>query len=295
MAIFIRFSTFLLYFFFFLSLLSHQTMSQPQHMHTFCDKLSENFTQTSPYKSNRETLLSSLRDRSSLGTYSNATIGLSPDIVHGMFLCRGDITKTSCSDCVKTATLEITKNNCTYQKNAIIFYEECMVRYSNVSFFRLIEDGPNIVKYSLASFPNSFFSSFQGTLSKKVEQLIILTSSKSSLSSSTPYYVRDISRVNEFEGSYTLDTMVQCSPDLDPENCGVCLRLAVQGSSQCCNNARWAHIFLPKCLLKYDSTGLPQSGSSSINFSKGEIDLKELFGRIFITAMAIWVLALVGL
>ncbi|VVA96155.1 unnamed protein product [Arabis nemorensis] len=266
-------------------------MSQPQHLHTFCDKLSKNFSETSPYKSNRETLLSFLRDHSSLGTYSNATIGLSPDTVHGMFLCRGDITKTSCSDCVKTATLEITKNNCTYQKNAIIFYEECMVRYSNFSFFSLVENGPYIAKYSLASFPNSVFSTFRETLSKKVEQLIILTASKSSLSSSTPYYVRDTSRVNDFEGSYTLDTMVQCSPDLDPANCGVCLRLAVQGSSECCYNARWTHIFLPKCFLKYNTTGLPQSDSSSINVVKG----KEIFRRIFITAMTTSVLALVRL
>ncbi|XP_010431722.2 PREDICTED: cysteine-rich repeat secretory protein 8-like [Camelina sativa] len=274
MAIFIRYTAPLFCFFFLFSLFSHQTMSQPQHMHTFCDdKLSDNFTQTSSYKSNRETLLSSLRDRSSLGTYSNATIGLSPDTVHGMFLCRGDLTKTSCSDCVKTATLEITKHNCTNRKTAIIYYEECMVRYSNVSFFNLVDDGPYVVKYSVASFPTSLFSSFQKTLSNKVEQLIILTSSKSSLSSSTPYYVKDKSRVNDFEGSYTLDTMVQCSPDLDPANCGACLRLAAQSVSGCCTNARWAHFYLPKCFLKYDTTGLPSSqspnGASSINVMKG--------------------------
>ncbi|XP_010419484.1 PREDICTED: cysteine-rich repeat secretory protein 8-like [Camelina sativa] len=274
MAIFIRYTAPLFCFFFLFSLFSHQTMSQPQHMHTFCDdKLSDNFTQTSSYKSNRETLLSSLRDRSSLGTYSNATIGLSPDTVHGMFLCRGDLTKTSCSDCVKTATLEITKNNCTYRKTAIIYYEECMVRYSNVSFFTLVEDGPYVVKYPVAFFPTSLFSSFQKTLSTKLEQLIILTSSKSSLSSSTPYYVKDKSRVNDFEGSYTLDTMVQCSPDLDPANCSACLRLAAQSVSGCCTNARWAHFYLPKCFLKYDTTGLPSSqspsGASSINVMKG--------------------------
>ncbi|EOA34713.1 hypothetical protein CARUB_v10022282mg [Capsella rubella] len=249
-------------------------MSQPQHMHTFCNQTSDNFTQTSSYKSNREALLSSLLDRSSLGTYSNATVGLIPDTVHGMFLCRGDITRTSCSDCVKTATLEIIKNNCTYTKKAIIYYEECMVRYSNESFFTLVEEGPYVVKYSLSSFPYSFFNPFAQTLSNKVEQLIILTASKSSLSSSTPYYVKDRKRVNEFDGSYTLDTMVQCSPDLDPANCGVCLRLVVQSVSGCCTNARWAHFALPKCFLKYNTTGLPTSqspsGSSSTDVIKGE-------------------------
>ncbi|XP_013607675.1 PREDICTED: LOW QUALITY PROTEIN: cysteine-rich repeat secretory protein 8-like [Brassica oleracea var. oleracea] len=249
-------------------------MSQPQHMHTFCDNLPKTFSQTSQYKSNREFLLSSLRDRSPLGTYYNATVGLSPDTVHGMFLCRGDITKQSCSNCVKTATLEITKNNCTYIKDAIIFYQECMVRYSNVSFLRIVESGPWAAMYSNVSFPDSFLFPFRETLSDKVEKLIILTASKSSLSSLTPYYVRDRNKVNEFDRSYTLDTMVQCSPDLDPANCSVCLRLAVQGVSSCCNNARIAQFFLPKCFLKYDTSGLPTtqspSGSFSVHAMKGE-------------------------
>ncbi|ESQ47445.1 hypothetical protein EUTSA_v10028048mg [Eutrema salsugineum] len=262
-------------------------MSQPLHMHTFCNQLSDNFTQTSSYKSNRETLLSSLRDLSSLGTYSNVTIGLSPDTVHGMFLCRGDITKTSCSVCVKTATQEVAKN-CTYQKEAIIYYEECMVRYSDISFLVLVDSAPYVAKYSNVSFTSLLFA-FRLVLSDKVEQLIILTASKSSLSSSTPYYIKDRKQVNQLE-SYWLDTMVQCSPDLDPKNCGLCLRLAVKEMTECCNNARWAHIFLPKCLLKYDTTG-SQSGSSSMSVMKGN----EMFGRMFITVMTTLVLALVGL
>jgi len=166
-----------------------------------------------------------------------------------------------------------------------------MVRYSNVSFFGKVEDG-YVTKYSVASFSNSLFLTFRETLSKKVEQLITLTASKSSLSSATPYYARDISRQIDLEGWYILDTMVQCSPDLDPANCAVCLRLAVQGTSQCCHNARLAHIFLPKCFLKYDTTGTPQSGSSSVNVLQG----KEIIGRIFITAMTTTlVLALMGI
>ncbi|CAG7861009.1 unnamed protein product [Brassica rapa] len=98
-----------LIFFFILSLLSHQTVSQPEHMVTFCNP-SDNFTQTSSYQANRDLLLSSLRDSSSLGTYSNATVGRSPNKVHGMFLCRGDTTAASCSDCVQTATVEIATN-----------------------------------------------------------------------------------------------------------------------------------------------------------------------------------------
>ncbi|KAG2302916.1 hypothetical protein Bca52824_031567 [Brassica carinata] len=153
-------------------------------------------------------------------------------------------------------------------KEAVIYYEEFMVRYSDVSFSKVVDSTPYVAKYSNVSFTSLLFA-FRRVLSDKVEQLIILTASKSSLSSSTSYYFKDRTQVNQLE-SYPLDTMVQCSPDLDPGNCGVCLRLAVKEMTECCNNARWAHIFLPKCLLKYDTTRL-QSGSSSKRLLKVSI------------------------
>ncbi|KAL1192013.1 Cysteine-rich repeat secretory protein 4 [Cardamine amara subsp. amara] len=307
-------------FFCFLSFLSllfstDQTISQPDHMSTFCNQFSDNFTRTSSYRTNRETLLSSLRDRSSLGTYSNATTGLSPNTVRGMFLCRGDITRTSCSDCVQTATLEIAKN-CTFQKEAFIFYEECMVRYSDFSFFTLVEDRPYTIRYSLTSAPNS--ARFGQTLSDKMDELIIRATSSSS-SSSTPYFVEDQERVTQFEGSYDLDSIVQCSPDLDPSNCTVCLKLAVQEVLDCCSRSRRAQIFTPKCLLRYEASALPSPPPPSppppppspplllpspplltrppnVPSFSGSFSTKGngIFGRIFTAVMIAYVLALLG-
>ncbi|KAH0884269.1 hypothetical protein HID58_060365 [Brassica napus] len=156
-------------FFFLLSILFHQTMSQPEHMSTFCNPV-ENFTQTSSYEANRDILLSSLRTRSLLGTYSNVTVGRSPNTVHGMFLCTGDTTVATCSDCVQTATTEIA-TNCSLNKGAYIYYEECMVRYSSVSFFSVLEVRPNIVLYSLRSAPDS--NTFNETLADKFNELIL--------------------------------------------------------------------------------------------------------------------------
>ncbi|EOA34354.1 hypothetical protein CARUB_v10021878mg [Capsella rubella] len=243
----------------FLSLLSllfstsQTAISQPDHMRTFCRQSSDNFTRTSSYRTNRETLLSSLRERSSLGTYANATTGLSPNTVRSMFLCRGDITRKSCSDCVQTATLEISRN-CTFQKEAFIFYEECMVRYSDSSFFTLVEDRPFITRYSPSSAPNT--DRFGKTLSDKMDELITRASSSSSSSSSTPYFVEDQERVTQFEGSYDLVSIVQCSPDLDSRNCTVCLKLAVQKILDCCSRSLLAQIFTPKCLLRYEASAL---------------------------------------
>ncbi|KAG2302925.1 hypothetical protein Bca52824_031576 [Brassica carinata] len=235
-------------FFFLFSLLSHQTVSQPEHLTTFCNP-SDNFTQTSSYEANRDLLLSSLRVRSSLGTYSNATAGRTPNTVHGMFLCRGDITATSCSDCVQTATIEIA-SNCSLNRAAVIYYDECMVRYSSVAFFSVLEVRPSIVLYSLRSAPN--LNTFNETLADKFNQLILNVSS----SSLVPYFVEDQERVTQEEGSYEFESMVQCSPGLDRLNCTVCLRFALLRVSTCCGLPSSALIFTPKCLLRYRTSAL---------------------------------------
>ncbi|KAL0694052.1 hypothetical protein Bca4012_061232 [Brassica carinata] len=228
-------------------------MSESVKMLTECNELSDNFTRTSSYRSNRDTLLSTLRDRSSLESYSNVTVGPSPNTVYGMFFCRGDISRTSCSNCVHAATLNVAET-CNSHKGASIFYDECVVQYSNVSFFTLVEDAPAIRRYSPSrSLGSSDF--FNQTLPGKIYELILRAAS----SSQVPYFAEDQEHVTQLEGSYDLEALVQCSPDLDTRNCTVCLRLAVEDFFECCSHAHLAHIIFPKCLVMYNISALQPS------------------------------------
>ncbi|VVA96159.1 unnamed protein product [Arabis nemorensis] len=218
-------------------------MSQPQHMQTFCNPI-ENFTQTSPFDTNRFLTLSTLSITSSLVPYINTTIGLIPDTVYGMFLCRGDMDTKSCSECVQAATIQIA-TSCSLNKRAVIYYQECMVRYSNVNFFSELETVPRTVLFSARPAPNQ--NRFNQTLSDKFEQLILKVSSSSLI----PYFVKEQERVTELEGSYELESMVQCTPDLDLSSCTVCLRDAFLRVSTCCGSPSSAQIFTPKCLVRY--------------------------------------------
>ncbi|VVA98179.1 unnamed protein product [Arabis nemorensis] len=234
-------------------------MSQRQHLQNFCNP-SENFTQISSYETNRDTLLASLRDSSSLGTYSNATIGLTPDFVYGIFLCRGDTlgTAISCADCIQTATIEIA-TNCSLNKAAIIYYQKCMVRYSSFPFFTLMETYTRIGLTHNKPAPNLY--RFNQTLFDKFDQLILNVSSSSPI----PYFVEDQELVTQPEGSYELESMVQCSPDLDLSNCTVCLRDALFRISICCSSPSIAQVFTPKCILWYKTTVSPSPSVSSIS------------------------------
>lgn len=225
----------------------NQVISKSDHMETFCSDSSGNFTRNTTYSTNLNTLLSTLSNQSSLANYYNLTTGLASNTVYGMLLCTGDVNRTTCNDCVKTATIEIAKN-CTNHREAIIYYFDCMVRYSDKFFLSTLETKPSTFWYATDSIPKSF-GKFAQRLSDKMGEVIVRSSLLSS--SFTPYYLMDTTR---FDDKYDLESIVQCSPHLDPRNCTTCLKLALQELTQCCSDRLWAFIFTPKCLVSFDTT-----------------------------------------
>uniref|UniRef100_A0A2N9F8P8 Cysteine-rich receptor-like protein kinase 25 n=1 Tax=Fagus sylvatica TaxID=28930 RepID=A0A2N9F8P8_FAGSY len=102
------------------------------------------FTPNSTYQSNLNLLLSSLSSNATNQSgFYNTTVGQNPsNIVYGLFLCRGDVTTEVCHDCVATAIRNRVQQNCSMGKVAVIWYDECMLRYSNQSFFSIMDEDP---------------------------------------------------------------------------------------------------------------------------------------------------------
>ncbi|XP_056686851.1 cysteine-rich receptor-like protein kinase 25 [Spinacia oleracea] len=71
------------------------------------------------------------------------------EAVYGNFLCRGDQNISTCHDCVTTATTtDLPTTYCPNRKDAIIWYDECLVRYSNQSFFGTMNTKPSWIYWS---------------------------------------------------------------------------------------------------------------------------------------------------
>ncbi|WVZ04587.1 hypothetical protein V8G54_017933 [Vigna mungo] len=101
---------------------------------------SEKNSNNSLYQTNLRTLLSSLSSNATAnanGFYNNTILGTnSSDTVYGLFMCRGDLLSHACKDCVANATHTLSSDtDCSLSKSSVIWYDECMVRYSNRSFF----------------------------------------------------------------------------------------------------------------------------------------------------------------
>ncbi|KAJ6917338.1 hypothetical protein NC652_019642 [Populus alba x Populus x berolinensis] len=66
--------------------------------------------------------------------------GQKPVQAYGLALCRGDASTSDCKTCVVEAGGEIRKR-CPYNKAAIIWYDNCLFKYSNKGFFGQIDNG----------------------------------------------------------------------------------------------------------------------------------------------------------
>ncbi|KAL0911300.1 hypothetical protein M5K25_019432 [Dendrobium thyrsiflorum] len=103
-----------------------------------------NYTSGSPYESNLRSLFTKLiaSTWNSSSFYSTATIGSSPDDqVFGLAQCRPDVSASTCFDCLNSSAAASAKPNggCPLSKSAALRDDGCVLRYSDQSFFSILD------------------------------------------------------------------------------------------------------------------------------------------------------------
>ena len=100
------------------------------------------YTSSSTYNTNLNQVLSSLSSNTEIdyGFY-NFSYGQSPDKVYSLGLCRGDAKPDICRSCLNNAT-NLLPLRCPNQKEAIGWYDYCMLRYSFRDIFGIMEISP---------------------------------------------------------------------------------------------------------------------------------------------------------
>ncbi|MQM22503.1 hypothetical protein Taro_055556 [Colocasia esculenta] len=86
-----------------------------------------NYTANSAFSTNLNRLLSSLPVNGSATGFFDNSVGSVPDRVHGLVLCRGDVSAGNCRSCLATAAEDILQA-CPYRRSAVIWYDYCMLR-----------------------------------------------------------------------------------------------------------------------------------------------------------------------
>ncbi|KAF7840697.1 cysteine-rich receptor-like protein kinase 10 [Senna tora] len=204
------------------------------------------FQPNSTFHSNRNLLLSSLTSNASLpnnGFYRTTIAQYTPDAVSGLFLCRGDVNAAACQVCVAAAAKDILRR-CPNQTQSLIWYDVCMLRYSNTSFDNTV---PLI---GLKSDKNAAtiitkLDLFNQLLARLMNEL----AEKAANSASERKYGTGEVKMRRSERVYGL---AQCVDELSSEECNVCLRSGIANLPSCCNGSESARILSPGCNVRYE-------------------------------------------
>ncbi|XP_062162252.1 cysteine-rich receptor-like protein kinase 44 isoform X2 [Alnus glutinosa] len=209
----------------------------------YCYNENGNYTSNSTYEENLKSVLASMSSNTEIdyGFY-NFSSGETPDKVNAIALCRGDISPEECRSCVNATSHDLLKS-CPNQKEAIMWPDKCMLRYSNRDIFGVMESWPRIAYYNTGNV--SDVEGFNGVLRPLLKRLRNSAASGNS--------TRKFALGSDFAPNFqTLSALVECTPDLDQLGCNNCL-LAAEGFIR--DGKQGGKYVTPSCDLRYEIYG----------------------------------------
>ncbi|KAE9589330.1 hypothetical protein Lal_00000087 [Lupinus albus] len=230
----------------------------PTYLYHICST-SNNATNVtnSSFQRNLHTLFSSLSSNATGNTefYNTTVTSTNPsDKVYGLFMCRGDV--SSCTQCVVDANEKLSSDpECSLSKQAVIWYDECMVRYDNTSFFSNVSIRPGVYLLNTANISNqaTFMDLLFDTMNKTADE-----ASNSSILEKK--YATNQATISGFQNLYCL---TQCTPDLSPKDCRSCLGEAIESLPICCEGKQGGRVLFPSCNIRYELYPFYQSPTSA--------------------------------
>ncbi|KAK4491956.1 hypothetical protein RD792_002740, partial [Penstemon davidsonii] len=184
-----------------------------------CSNDNGNYTANSTYQTNLNTLLSSLSTNVDRNGFYNVSVGRNPNRANAIVLCRGDIQLDTCRSCVQNAIADIV-SSCPNQRQAVLWNEFCMLRYSNESIVGTMTDSPSL--RNQAATGGSLWKVAAGNITAP-----------------------------DFQ---TIFALVQCTPDLTSDDCSTCLMDAARDLPRCCGSRMGGRVLTPSCNLRYETS-----------------------------------------
>ncbi|GMP75302.1 hypothetical protein CsSME_00032449 [Camellia sinensis var. sinensis] len=196
------------------------------------------------FQSNLKNLLYSLSSNSSVSNFYNTTTGNDQDRVFGLFLCYNFVSKDDCKNCIESASQDI-QTLCGNRNEAVVWEENCQLRYANESFFGHLDVTGNIWKDNKQNVSGDELGRFSSVVNDTLHNL-------SRLAAFNPSYGMYATGVVNFTDTETIYALVQCTTDLSPDDCNTCLEIAIANTSNCCSESRGARLLSPSCYLRYE-------------------------------------------
>ncbi|KAF7120976.1 hypothetical protein RHSIM_Rhsim13G0161800 [Rhododendron simsii] len=266
--------SFLLTILHFLSL-SPTSKATPTYSAILCPN-SSTYSPISAYDTNLNYLLIALSNADPDGFF-NYTAGKGlPDPSYGLFLCRGDLSSAACDDCVTAASTEVLRR-CPQSKSASIWYDECMLRYSDTYIFSAVDMTHNVMLPGAENVTEQ-----PGQFTESLRELMGELSTRASLKNQ-PGDKKFATGEVKLTANQTLYGLLQCTPDITSADCSRCLTAAVSNLPNCCEGKQGGRVLYTSCNVSgYISPEYAMHGQFSVKsdvFSFGVVLLEIISGK----------------
>ncbi|KAL5865097.1 hypothetical protein ACOSQ3_002611 [Xanthoceras sorbifolium] len=205
----------------------------------------ENFTVHGSYEGNLNRLMGFLNHQTPYTGFGlgSSSLGVQyPDQAYGIALCRGDISSSDCKTCVAEASSYI-RQSCPDRKRAMVWYDNCGLKYSDEKFFGQIDNGHRFYMWSAQNVTNPTH------FNQKVKELLSQLAKEASV---TPkIYAAGKLELQGLEKD-VIYGMAQCTRDLSDGDCKTCLDGIIGYLPSCCDGKQEARVVTGSCNIRYD-------------------------------------------
>ncbi|XP_049931279.1 cysteine-rich repeat secretory protein 38-like [Nymphaea colorata] len=190
-------------------------MSSNDYINCRCN-VTAHYTGGSKFESNMHGAFNILTKDAPPSGFANVTKGKGSERVYGLAQCRGDVDQEDCKACIHNSTKAIVGTYCPSAIDAIIWYENCQLRYSNSNFFAhlIVEDSGSWYWTADKVEEHKAFNQNLGSLLKN-----LTSQATTELNSKFMFATGNIPSTNQ----KTIYGLVQCTRDTSLADCSQCL------------------------------------------------------------------------
>ncbi|KAL4312057.1 hypothetical protein GQ457_01G041560 [Hibiscus cannabinus] len=211
-----------------------------------CSETSGNYTANSAYETNLNSIISGFSTLREFDYgFFNLSAGESPDQVHSIALCRGDMNQADCNACLNYTAAEL-KRVCPFNKAATAWSELCLVRYADKDMYGQLENDPRTCAYNTMNVSNP------DQFNRALRDLLFSLSNEAAAAGPLRKYAAGNASAGSGNPERVYAT-VQCTPDMDQLNCATCLQYAQDELQKCCSGRIGCRVLRPTCVLRFES------------------------------------------
>lgn len=220
----------------------------PPFLYTVCFPNMGNYTTKSIYNTNLNRLLSSLPSSNNGFGFYNSSTGQNPNKAYAIGLCRGDVKPDDCGICLSDVR-SLLIQACPFQKEAIGWYQNCMLRFSNRSLHGSLEVLPTFSVWNAENVLPTDMDAFN----RKLRNLLKSLGSEAAAGGDLRKFATGSARIRVAPKSMqTIYALVQCTPDLSEMDCKRCLLEAFGYIPKCCYGKDTGRLVKPSCNLRFE-------------------------------------------